>query len=229
MSYKKLGHLLTDLIQTCNEHDVTLILSGTTHVDGDSDPLAIPWEKPRDGGFFSHEPHPMLVVATKRKLASWVGILIHESCHMDQWLAGSPYWDTSDDNGECLTAMLFEWIDHERELDDETLAKAIQVTRDVELDCERRALEKIKKYDLTRIVGVREYIKRANAYILFYNHIAKHRTWYNPKKQPYEMQNVWSKFPSKWLDDYTVLDSKYEKLYKSIAMRNNKKKKKNKK
>jgi hypothetical protein len=50
----------------------------------------------------------------------------------------------------------------------------IRDIQECERDAERRGLKLIKKYKLP---DVKDYIQRANAYILFYEVIRKHRKW----------------------------------------------------
>jgi len=81
----------------------------------------------------------------------------------------------------------------------------------LELDCEKRAVKNIKKYNLP--VNIETYIQKANSYILFYNYVKETRQWSKPGNAPYALKNkeLWSLCPTKFMPD-----SYYEKIPRKI-------------
>jgi hypothetical protein len=75
----------------------------------------------------------------------------------------------------------------------------------VEVDCEKRTVEKIKKYGLDSIINIDEYIQKSNAYVLFYLWMRKNRKWYTIGKEPYNIPDVVSVMPKTFDIDYTEL------------------------
>ena len=155
----------------CQKYGVKLVLSDTEFLT--------------DGGLeyrgcFS-EDHKRsgneLCVAVKKDINAWLQILVHEYAHMTQWKEGVPCWK-ADVNGEGALELLDTWLQGGK-VSDKDVDEAIKLSILVELDCERRAVNLIKKYDLP--IDVSLYIKKANAYILFYHAVKKYRKWYDPK------------------------------------------------
>jgi hypothetical protein len=102
-----------------------------------------------------------------------------------------------------------EWIDHKIELNDRELKEVITVTRNLELDCEKRVIKLVEKNGLN-FINVKEYIQSANTYIGFYTILADTRKWY--LKAPYEINEVISSMPNKFLSNYDILSIKYHDL-----------------
>ena len=103
-----LGDFLSDCILKCQQNDINFKLLNRRSHQG-------------CGGFFDEKN---LVSCTQR--VGWVGILVHESCHLDQFLEKIPLWDEYQSRGNS------------RE-------ERIKLTLKLEIDCERRALKKIKR------------------------------------------------------------------------------------
>lgn len=147
----------------------------------------------------------------------WIKTLIHESCHMDQFIDGEYAWtdnfiyDAKDNKVKESVDLIDEWV-RGRDLSKEILKEIVDLSLSVELDCERRSAEKIKKYNLD--IDVEEYTQQSNSYIYFYRHILETRAWY--KKSPFQVKSVWSKMPKTFNNDYSVVPEEYKKLYKKI-------------
>jgi len=115
----------------------------------------------------------VLAVATGDPDMIWedvLGTYVHESCHMDQWILGSKYW--FDSLGEAYE-ILQEYFDGKDPLDIEWALDSIVM---MEADCERRSVEKIKKYGLPVDVG--RYSQLANGYLYFHSAILHYKKWY---------------------------------------------------
>lgn len=143
--------------------------------------------------------------------------LIHESCHMDQFVSGEYAWsdtflyDCKDNKIKESVDLIDEWING-RELSDSVLNDVINCSLNVELDCERRSAEKIKKYNLD--IDIEEYTQQANSYIYFYRFIKETRAWY--KKTPYQVKKVWSIMPKTFNNDYSFVPEEYKKAYRKL-------------
>jgi hypothetical protein len=154
---------------------------------------------------------PELGLAVGGSKQDWLLILLHESCHMDQWLGKSSIWSNGQLAGKDVYDLLEEWING-KELQDWEIHKIIKSCIDIELDCEKRTVEKIRNYELLNIDRV-EYIQKANSYIMFYGAILKKRKWY--VKAPYIEKNVWMRMPKAFLEKSNYIDvkSEYMDLY----------------
>jgi hypothetical protein len=150
-----------------------------------------------------------LACALGKDVSQWLIILLHESCHMDQWIEQVPAW-TENESG---MGNISEWIEGNDDVDMSLIDKEIRLSMDCEIDCEKRTVEKIKKYGFDSIINVEEYIQKSNAYVLFYLWMRKNRSWYKIGKEPYNIPQVVSVMPKTFDIDYTVLDPKIEKVY----------------
>lgn len=121
-----------------------------------------------------------LSVAVKKDIKKWLPIFVHATCHMDQWLEKSPllldksYYQTLND-----------WLQG-KEYSQEKMKDVIEKIITLELDCEKRSIEKIKNNNLPIDIGT--YAQRANAYLYFYQYMLKNRTWY--KTAPYDINEI---------------------------------------
>lgn len=159
-------------------------------------------------GYFLSRP-AILEVACKKPQKEWLQIFLHESCHMDQWRFKTCVWNRTFITDDIDTLNLVDlWIERKIGLNNKQLDEYITASRNVELDCEKRSVKKIKQYGLP--IDSVEYIQRANAYVCFYTLLKKTRQWYS-KKAPYDDPNVWKQMPTKWLNDYSKLPKSIEK------------------
>lgn len=155
-----------------------------------------------------YKPNQMvLAVATGDSVSKWLPILVHEFCHMHQWLEKDPTYTRSDE----ATGLLWEWLEGKIELSPKKAKHYAVLTLENELDCERRAVKLIKKLNLA--INVDKYIKQANAYVYFYHLVAKHRRWYSPGKSPDSFSMILKAMPSSLRGDRKVISMKLEKLF----------------
>lgn len=155
-------------------------------------------------GFFDEKS---IVVATDKKFrVDWVGTLIHESCHLDQFLEKSPAW-VNDNVGLNIVE---SWVDEKIKNKSKALKSFINVI-EMELDCEKRSIKKFKKYKIKFNKNL--YIKQANAYLYSYIYAFVNKKWY---PTPYEKNGIVDKMPSNFLKpvDYYTTFFKVEKYYK---------------
>lgn len=186
-------------IRKCNDLGITVRLMRKRHIWTDSI---------RCHGFFCD--HAMeLVVACHKPVEKWLPIMVHESCHRDQWSAKSPIWTRKIESEDPLTCV-FEWLDGKREIPKRKLRPYLQAVSNIELDCERRAVQKIIDGDLP--IDVTPYIQRANAYVYFYLALEYTRKWYAKGRAPHQLEEVWRHMPKHFDCDYTKIPAKYKSL-----------------
>lgn len=182
---------LEDLNKKCEKHNITLYLPKKSVVDYENSTLKV-------SGYFSGDTETIAVACGKPK-EKYLPILIHESCHLDQYLEKCILWDNlyvgKTNTYDCMD----RWI-HGEEFSKKRMTDYINRCIDLEFDCEVRSVKKIKKYKID--INVEKYIQKANSYILFYNYIKQKRTWYLKGKEPYSIKEVWKKMPTKFLKDY---------------------------
>lgn len=154
-------------------------------------------------GYFVDQPIPKLGVAIKKKLQDWFLVLIHEYSHLEQWAENSPTWTNNKIGHQDASDLLDLWLNHEVDLDQDTLDKIFQINIELESDCEKRAIQNIIKFNLE--VNIEEYIQKANAYVLFYHVMKKYRRWYQIGKEPYSLPEIWSKMPTQMNLDYNQI------------------------
>lgn len=192
---RNLNKLIADVAQKCVAHGITLSLQHVQNVDVENLPCS---------GYFDEKS---LVVATKKKrVQDWVDVLVHESCHLDQFIGKSKLWDSNDDPLHVIEA----WIKGKR-INFTKRDKAFKNALLLELDCEKRSIKKFNKYKLN--IDVEEYAQKANSYLFAYMVALHEKRWYT---SPYENPKIWKKMPKKlltlkqYVDDYW----KYKHLYK---------------
>lgn len=138
----------------------------------------------------------VLAVATDMNMENWLSILVHESCHMDQWEEGCDIWKLAD---KLNPNIIDEWLEG-KEFSDKKIDDAINSTRDLELDCEKRTIEKIKKFKLP--INIDQYIQKANCYIFYHNYVRLTRTWYNINNNPITNKQIYKLCNKDWYRDY---------------------------
>lgn len=191
--------LISDIKQECRKYNVKLKLT-------DSKFLKISNSLKVGGYFYGGDTNerPVLACAMGGNFEKSLSILIHESSHLDQWKRKTHLWEKAD-----ATLMIDEWLQG-KELTKKELNKIFKNVIEIELDCEKRSLEKIKKYDIP--IDREKYIQKANSYVLFYNYVKKHRKWSIPGNPPYG-DKVSKDAPKKWLKSYDKIPKRLEKAY----------------
>ena len=155
----------------CKVHGIRLDLRRSKYIKFDDTDGAC-------GGYFD-ETDGVLVVAMKNTMS--FEILVHEYCHMQQWKENTDIWKKSMKS----LPIVWSWLEG---TDHRNISKHVAVVRDMELDCERRAVKLIKKYDLK--IDTKLYTKRANAYVLYYNWLLLTRKWCTKKNSPYRNKKL---------------------------------------
>lgn len=142
-------------------------------------------------GYFSATDKE-LAVATGKPFKDWLEVFIHEYAHSVQYATDSKVWLSNDINGYEASELLDIWLNKTIDLSPIQLKKYTEVVMDVELDCEKRSVSLIKKFDLP--IDIDLYIKKANSYVLSYHVVKKMRKW--RKVPPYSVQEIVDAMPN---------------------------------
>jgi hypothetical protein len=183
---------LTDLRGICKEKDVKLFLPNSESVAYS--------DKIRTIGFFGGDP---LTLACARKSPVFIEVLVHESCHLDQYFDDYNFFNKGENSD-----LIDEWL-LGKEI--KNIEKHIEITREIELDCEKRAVRKILKYQLP--ININHYIQKSNAYVWFHNYMCKKRFWPIPEEFPYNVIEIWSKMPATFQSNYSILPLTIENIF----------------
>ena len=181
-------NFIEDLKNKCKKHGMTLSLVSKSKVKCGEFYLS---------GYF--DPETMeLAVATKRKISEWLPVIVHESCHLDQMIAGCDAWTKCGDAGEVID----DWLNG-KDFTESRVKRAFKLTVDMELDCEKRTVDKIKEFGLP--ISTDSYIQSANLYMHFHNWCKINRKWV-PKHK---------KLIQKPLTD--IMPTKFQRSYKTTS------------
>lgn len=124
-------------------------------------------------------------IATGLDTESWVSVFVHETCHIDQ-SRQRPEWH---EEMELAVGKLDHWMAGNKvDLIDSVVSHVIEM----EWDCERRSIRKIKLNNLPFCLD--DYIQKANAYILGYHWTRVHRKWCQCS---YKKESIWKSMPKK--------------------------------
>ena len=160
MAYpKSVKKFLNDLIEECQNNNVTLKLEYKKN---------IALYNTKFDGYFAASNPLVLAVATKKDLDKWLEVLVHESCHLDQHLEET--FSIEIDNFKILN----DWISGTPQKKTKVI-QAVNTIKKYELDCEKRGVEKIIKYNLP--IDTELYIKKSNIYIFYYNWVLENRSF----------------------------------------------------
>lgn len=120
------------------------------------------------GGCFD-ESVPSLTASACDTEADTLGLLLHEYSHLTQWVENCDVWRIH----QKTPGDMWDWIGGKPV---RGVERAIDVTRDMEADCERRTVRLIQ--ELNAPIDIKDYTRKANAYIHFHNVIKAKRKWY---------------------------------------------------
>ena len=196
--------LIDDITKTANENGVKLLLpetDGVPYITG-----------AHVSGYFIDNGEPTLACGIGGDIMKWGPILAHESSHMDQWIENCKEWTDNYWKGRECVDWLDEWCQDKIELEDNEVDEIINRAIAVELDCEKRTIQKEIKYQIP--VNIEEEIQKSISYILFYRFIKDSKKWNAPGKAPYKIKEVWSLMPKRFEDcDFTVVPDNIKEAY----------------
>jgi hypothetical protein len=192
---KNVEKFIKDLRHKCKKNDVKLKLINKWAFVEDGVEI---------GGSFGPNKNSKMYLTCAIGRPDYLSIIVHESCHLDQYLENSVSWKKGDSCDD-----VFEWLENKSVL--KNLNKHINNVQDIEEDCERRAIKKIKEYNLPIDLDI--YIKKANSYIWFYKHLQKTRHWPDRFSSPYVIPQVWQNMPNKFQKSYRIIPKRFKKLF----------------
>jgi hypothetical protein len=159
----------------------------------------------RCSGYFDDGEQPILAASMGKP--DGLEILVHEYCHLTQWVDGFHLWKVA----AKAIPVIDEWLEGKYKRP-QTLDRAFEISIGLELDNEKRSVKMIKDWGLS--IDVERYTKRANAYLQFYNWMKQTRKWSKPNNTPYSNKRIVAAMPANFRMDYTKLPKRLEKLYK---------------
>ena len=207
-THSGLKRLVMDINAKCKANGVEMLLVDEPYIIFDTE------GEVKISGCFDSEALT-LTVATKKPEMEWVEILIHESCHLDQFADATDIWNSTNIMGVDSNTIMDLWLKRVIEMKPKQLDVVIKKIIDLERDCDTRVIEKIKKYKLHDIIDINTYYRKSNAYHLSYHVVKKLRLWNKPLCSPYMIREMYMLFPDKMLDTYTMS----AELTKKIAER----------
>jgi len=152
-------------------------------------------------GYFD-EANRKLVVAMNNPVS--VQVLVHEFGHFTQWQEKTKIWK----DAEWAMYHIEEWLGGKKKRD---IKKWISLSRDLELDNEKRTVQLIKDFKLP--INTKKYTRSANAYVLFYNWMLVSRRWCKPGNTPYSNKKVLRACSPKFNMRYDALSANMRKAF----------------
>lgn len=146
---------ISSVKRQCKTYGIELVLSPSRNVV-----LTDDFTQDCSGYFCDRDK--ALVVACGRPFEEWFEILVHEFCHMEQWKNDSRWVEWTD-----ACAKTWEWLAGNAMMNNTQLRNVLDTMVELEKDCEIRAVEKIKKWELP--ISVQKYVQKANVYLYSYH------------------------------------------------------------
>ncbi len=192
--------VVRDVWATCNANGVKMAL-------GAGPMVGLSGTEAMVSGYFSGDEDgssPVLSVGAGKDPQSFIEVLLHESCHMDQWAEGSDVWKGLRKGGRDCYDILWDWLESKVEMEESRIEDVVSSCMACELDCERRVLEKIVRYGLD--ISVEQYAQKSNSYIWGYYVTKLRKRWYSVP--PYEVGEVWGRMPKRLmrLEEFMRMD-----------------------
>lgn len=155
MKYPKpIKNLVNDILLNCHNNNIGLVFVNKESVRIGKDLVS---------GYFDANK---IVVAIKNNQEDWLSTLVHESCHLDQYLERNRWYSNLMEN------KLDDWVNGAQLKNARThVDKVIKL----EHDCEKRSLRKIEKYKLP--LDMDKSNKIARLHIYYYNWVYKNRVY----------------------------------------------------
>jgi hypothetical protein len=133
---------------------------------------------------------------------------------MDQYISNSKYWTArikgKKEKYDALE-LYDQYIDGIIDLKEPVYNEVLKQVIGVELDCEKRSVKKLQKYDLG--IDLDYYIKTANLYCWIYPYNMKTRNWINMARLVRKNKKILDFLPTTFLktaEEYITLPSELE-------------------
>lgn len=164
-------------------------------------------DKSGTSGYFIRKPLEIAVAYKGYDFIEWVMLFIHESCHMDQYLENKAESIKIDSSYNIF----YGWLEGKNSFTYKEVEVAVNKVIEYELDCEKRSVEKIKKYNLP--IDIKAYKKIANSYLYFIRFSFLKREW---KNHAFVIDSA----PVNFRKDYTKIPKKLFKAYSNYTEKN---------
>lgn len=163
------------------------------------------------GGYFSEQPLSIsIATGGDLKVADWIGTLMHEFSHFEQWRDNDPSYVTK--YKRTTTAKIVDAWMLGKEYDPKTIDDCLNQQKNCELNCERRTVKNLIKFNIP--IDLELYIQNANAYIHYYNYMKLTRRWNNPTKNfPTDIPEILKSMPTHFRGNYRTMSKKMLGLY----------------
>lgn len=145
-----------------------------------------------------------IAVAINRPIEIWMGVLLHESCHLDQDFDPKIPKEIKVKWYKAAEAY-FDWLGGKKQMNSAQVDSVVGTVVEFEKDCEMRVVELIKKWNLP--IDIVTYIKAANLYLYSHQLYKEYRSFdfpaefYNNKEamalSPSCFQKSYNKIPAK--------------------------------
>jgi hypothetical protein len=204
--------LVADCLVHLSRNNVKIVFS--------HDMVYLPDENIYTRGYWDDDDikNPTLACTITENEQDWVPIFAHEYCHFCQWIDESDIWVQN----KKINVQDINKILNNEPISEKNLNNYLNALRDIELDCEKRTVKLFKEYKIP--IDIREYIKRANAYVWFYNHIKTYRRWYPKNDSPYLNKKIIDVCSSRFHKCYDVIPEPlatiFEQAYPSRKVNN---------
>lgn len=179
--------------QECGKHNVKCILKNTQSIRLQDNTLC--------SGYFDG-----YTLAVSMNSPDFLSTLVHEYSHLTQWRDKLPLWNECDINKSH--SKVEKWLAGENIY---VIEKHLALCRDLELDNEKRSVKVIKQFNLE--IDIDLYIKKANAYVQFYNYMLHSRKWCTPTNSPYLNQRLLDVMPNTFSMNYKTISKKVFKIF----------------
>ena len=185
---KNVKKFISDTVEICLKNNVTFNLVAKQKVLLSKGQYC--------SGFFSVNGKDVrLTTAVGEKAENWLAVLVHESCHLDQYLEDKTAFVEEDESW-----LIWDWIDG-KNISKEEVKRGIELCKKLELDCEKRSVQKIAKYNLP--IDITIYIQKSNLYMYFYNWVLKNRKWIKKGDTLYKKE-LYSLCKTNFLSNYNT-------------------------
>lgn len=188
---------IEQLKKDCKYNQVGLFLYDQKFIMDDGDKF---------GGWFCPVKKELHCSFPSKLSTKYVELLIHESCHMDQFINQTPKWVIEQSN-ESLS-VFWDWLKSDKKFNIDKHLKNVQL---MEAECEQLSIQKI--VDLELGINTSQYIQKANSYLLFYSVLKETKKWCD--YPPYRFKEIWKQMPSDKILQKFSISKELKDLYKS--------------
>lgn len=166
-------------------------------------------------GYFS-EDDKEIVISIKEE--NWLDVLVHEYNHFVQFVNNEECYINLNQGESNFLSEMWDWLDKEEEYEQARLDLIFETVVKMELDCEKKSIETIKKFDLP--IDLNEYVSTAHIYLYFYLYARKFRVWFPEDFCIEEMEEFFELDTNTLETDFSKLPEEYEKIFEKYFVAN---------